>query len=175
MKSCTEHSSTHIIRRNLANFCVAHRFAIPAVQYLKSLLECRVGHLNLVHNAVVGIVLIILDLSCSNQNTYTQIDTLGLLPRNKNLYSLNFLKFTQVPYFVNCRLTFETFDLGQRFSTGGTCPFQGTFPILAEDITPYAAMKEAFLRSNSAVFQEIQFSPNLCVRNVPSEYINSFY
>ena len=32
--------------------------------------------------------------------------------------------------------------LWQRFLTEGTCPLQGTFPILAGDITPSAVMKK---------------------------------
>ena len=37
----------------------------------------------------------------------------------------------------------DTHPLDQRFSTGKTCPLQGTFPILAVDITPFAVMKKS--------------------------------
>ena len=49
-----------------------------------------------------------------------------------------------------------------------TCPLQGTFPILAGDITPSAVMKKiiSFLRSISVALQEIQFSLSLSVRTV---------
>ena len=52
---------------------------------------------------------------------------------------------------------FVELTLSQRFSTGGTCPLQVTFPILAGGITPSAVMEKinAILRSNSVALQEI--------------------
>ena len=56
-------------------------------------------------------------------------------------------------------------QLHQWFSTEGTCPLQGTFSILAGDITPSAVMRKinAFLRSNSVALQEIYLCPSLFV------------